>query len=214
MLPKKEKIIKSKAKQLELDAKAAKTDDPKKQSHNRLFVTLTLGLTILLCLAFFLYRQVKLILDSHHTLLPTVSLTLPALPGVKLATPVIDIDQEIDPLIAGSTGIWSIYAQIRPSGQLPFMWSRNFDSLAASNLFDNLSTLTPSLTTSIAASLPEGLPITEKIDTTNGLEAAFLIHLPQKLIFIAVKNPDKQIQADRYLPSIVSTLYWNLLRQH
>ncbi|MCL4384063.1 hypothetical protein M1116_01260 [Patescibacteria group bacterium] len=210
MLPKQEKVPKPKSKKDETAGKTKKSADPQKQHLNRLFVIITLGLTTLLCLSLFLYREIHRRLLAGRSLLPTVNLSLSTLSVPQLA-PTTSLDSEINPLIIHSPGVWSIYTELRPNGQLPFIWSRNFDSLEASNLFAALSSAAPSTSTAIATALPQDLPVAEKIDTTNGLLAAYLIRLPQKQIFLIIKNTDKSPDLSVYLPKLVSTIYWNLV---
>lgn len=209
MLPKKEKVPKVKNKDLNLELKNKK-EDPAKKQHNRLFVITTLSLTTILCFTLIIYRHLKLSLNNGQSIIPKINITFPSI-NLTPVPSVDNLDSEISKIIFNTPGIWSIYGEVFPFGQTSITWSRNFDSLEASTLLQSVSRLKPSTTTTIAPYLPEGLLISELITPSPSFTAVYVIKIPNKSIFIAIKNPDQTEQIKQYVPQIVSTLYWDLI---
>ena len=209
MLPKKEKISKQKVK-LEEDRVTKKIDDPTRLRRNRIFVVITLSLTICLSLSLFIYRKINVAISTGQSVIPRFQITFPtinhALPGTTNT-----LDSSVNNIIIHTPGVWSVYGRLEMPGRDNFVWSRNMDNMTITTQEATLEPIPASTNATIAPYLPEGLLISESVNSENGISAAYLIKLPDRRIFISINNPDKSPSLVPLVPALVSNIYWELV---
>lgn len=206
MLPKKEKISKIKTVDSLVTINNKKDDDFKKLRKNRLFVTVILSISVVLCILFFTYRKVTTIIKNGQSIIPAINLNLPE---SKLPPPTIDA--QIDPLLQKAPGTWIIYAEVSSPDHATFTYQRGSDS----GYFDikaKLEKINPITNSTISPLLPEGLKVAEFIDINQGLYS-YLINLPSKKVFFVLINPDISPSVKDSIPQISTALYWSLVSQ-
>ncbi len=212
MLPKKEKTSKTKQLELATDGPSKKIDQTKKQQRSRLFVTITLALTIILSLSFIVYRQIKHFQSTGQTIIAQIQLKLPhfqkIIPDTSTNYPI-----QIDQIISQSQGAWSIYTQRISPHRSNLTWTRG--APVAIDDIHKLLDQTPSQINQslITHAIPEGLKVAQIIDESQG-HYAFLISLPnseQLLLIFENAAPLTQIKSD--IEQLSTVLYWGLISQ-
>ena len=199
MVPKKEKIPRP----------PKGKEKPELEKKNSFFVPLLLIISVALCFLFLLYRKVNQILISGKSLIPV--LTLPVSKPMIPSLPTDSLDNQMNNLLASSTGLWRIYAQVSAINHQPFTYSRG----SSQELMDyqaRLLAMPPSTSTDGASGLPEGLKITQLEDQASGV-FAYLINLPDKTVYICLQLQNQTPSSLSLIPKIVSTLYWSLVAQ-
>lgn len=211
MLPKPEKTKKTSvsAQQLSLVDPVKKENNLKKK---RLYVGLTLSLTVALSISFSVYHSIK----NNKVIfrLPSPDSKTAQLPSKSSL-----LDKDVSNFLSSEKNIWHVFAQDLSSGY-SFNWSQNKQDFAPSqeNIMLELSNLRQSNTNShvLDNTLPGGVSyIDNKIDSNSDLIYISLLTVPKKQIFIYLKisngTSSDQSQIDQKISQVIEKIYWNLI---
>jgi hypothetical protein len=164
---------------------------PSPPKNNRRFVIICLGLTIFLSLSFLIYRKVAPILNGSKPV-------------------VIDFPSPSTQDFNNIPSSWSIYIGQYTNNQITPLYSKNFNS-DVNQIISQLKTLPPNSNSLISSSLPEGVSISEFDSDPKIINFQYLITLPKFQLVMVINNQDRSSQNLKFIPQIVSTLYWGLV---
>lgn len=210
MLPKPEKTKKT-----SVNAQQLSLDDPiKKENHlkkKRLYVGLTLSLTVALSFSFSAY---------HYFKNNGVNFQLPIIfKNNNSSLNQFNIDKDISNLLLSDKNIWYISAQDL-STNFSFNWSQNKSNFAPSqeSVLSELSNLNQIKANShiLDNVLPGGVTyVDNKVNSNSDLIYTSLLTVPKKQIFVYLKisngtNSDQSL-VNKKISEVVEKIYWDLI---
>lgn len=211
MLPKPEKNKKN-----NVNVEQLSLVDPLKKENNlkkkRLYVGLTLSLTVALSVSFSIYRYLQ---DNRTSLQLPVSIFKSQSPSLNPSS----LDKDISSLLASEKNIWHIYANDL-SNNYSYNWSQNKSDFAPTqqDIVAQIPNLNQTKTNSHVLDnvLPGGVTYFDnKSDSNNDLIYTALLIVPKKQIFIYLKISNgigsDQPQIDKKISGVVEKIYWNLI---
>lgn len=209
MLPKQEKTKKTSSfQQLNL---VDTISDEKKLRHKRIFIIITLILTVGCSLIFWVYRSSKTFFTTYKISNINFNFHLPVF-NIPIKQP--NLDKIINQALVNNQNTWSIFIQVTPS----FSWSKNSQNLFIDNTPDasilELSQKPFSTNNPIFNNIPDGAQIQENIlSQPDSYQLNTLITVPQKQIFIAIKivGNSKLDESIKLIPTLVEKIYWELI---
>lgn len=204
MLPKQEKIKKSSSSQ-QLDLVDSLSED-KKLRRKRIYIIITLILTVGLSLFFWIYRSSKsfFITNKISNVKPNFSF-----PKINFPANQPDLEKTVNQIISTDKNTWSIFVQTTSLNKSPFSWSKNIETPTSTTL--NVPISTNSI---LKNNLPEGAQIQENVlSNTDSYQLTTLITVPNKQLFIIIKvaGTNNLQSSIKLIPYLVEKIYWELI---
>lgn len=215
--------------QLELEPTkdiSADTKSPvKKPKASLKFAYFLLGTTTLLSLSFWIYRDVRHLIDNHSGFSPNIqfSFSLDSLKFIsqKLLHPdnpqpnPYDLDPALEKILKNDLKSWGFYLEIIPKDSPKTLyWSKNQTNLSSQDFkafYQKLKALSLAENSFLTQSLPDGSQIRQiyEEDSSN-LELQALITLPSKELLLLIRGTSQisPTASRRHLPDLVHAIYW------
>lgn len=198
---------------------------PKKPKSSPQFAYFLLALTTIISLSFWIYRDIRHLLENYSSLSPKIQLSL-NLDSFKFITQKIlhqnnsqpnphELELTISKILKNDLKSWGFYLENYPKdSSKTFYWSKNSENLNQVDyqaVYQKLKSLPAAENSFLTQSLPDGSQIhqTYDEDTTN-LQLQTLITLPSKEILLIIRATSQisPTASRRHLPDLVHAIYW------